>query len=419
MVEVIFNYEGMITNIQCQKNDKMKDIIEKFLFKIKKKGNNLYYLYNVNKINKELTFHEQANEFDKTRFKMNIIVVNNSKDISGVKEIISKDIICPKCKENLFIEIKNFKINLYGCKNNHEINDIILNKYEETQKIDLSNIICDICKKNNKRNSHNNEFYICNTCDKNICPLCKSIHDENHKLIDYDDKNYICKNHYEPFNKYCKKCNKDICIICENEHIEHDIYDFRNLLFDKKDLLKLMEDLKKSIDKFKFKINIIKEIFDKTISIMDIYFKININFINNYNINKRCNHKLQNLKNLKDNNEKLINDIHKMLNNDKISEIYKFAFNNFYNDKGEKYIGEMKNGFKDRMGILFYDKDDIYEKKNMKMILKMIKKKEEENIIGIIIMIDMKVIIKMIKWKEKVSCTLIMEIDMKVILKMI
>ena len=98
-----------------------------------------------------MTFHEQANEFDKTRFKMNIIVVNNSKDISGVKEIISKDIICPKCKENLFIDIKNFKINLYGCKNNHEINDIILNKYEETQKIDLSNIICDIRKKKQQK----------------------------------------------------------------------------------------------------------------------------------------------------------------------------------------------------------------------------------------------------------------------------
>ena len=48
-----------------------------------------------------------------------------------------------------------------------------------------------------------------------------------------------------------------------------------------------MEVLKKSIDKFKFKINIIKEIFDKTINIMDIYYKINNNFINNYNINKR------------------------------------------------------------------------------------------------------------------------------------
>ena len=33
-----------------------------------------------------------------------------------------------------------------------------------------------------------------------------------------------------------------------------------------------------------------------------------------------------------------------ILNNDKISEIYEFSTNNFYNNKGEKYIGEIKNG---------------------------------------------------------------------------
>ena len=48
----------------------MNDIINKFLFKIKKNENiNLYYLYNVNKINNELIFQEQANELDKNRKK--------------------------------------------------------------------------------------------------------------------------------------------------------------------------------------------------------------------------------------------------------------------------------------------------------------------------------------------------------------
>ena len=40
-----------------------------------------------------------------------------------------------------------------------------------------------------------NEFYICKTCNKNICPLCKSNHDKNHKIINYDDKDYICEKH--------------------------------------------------------------------------------------------------------------------------------------------------------------------------------------------------------------------------------
>ena len=69
-----------------------------------------------------------------------------------------------------------------------------MDQYEEGQKIDLSKIVCDICKINNKGNTHNNIFYICNTCNKNMCPICKSSHDNNHSIINYDDKNYICKN---------------------------------------------------------------------------------------------------------------------------------------------------------------------------------------------------------------------------------
>ena len=40
--------------------------------------------------------------------------------------MISKDIICPECKENIILDIKNFNINLKGCKNKHEINNVLL-----------------------------------------------------------------------------------------------------------------------------------------------------------------------------------------------------------------------------------------------------------------------------------------------------
>ena len=69
MVEAIFNYEGINTTIQRDINNKMKDIINNFLIKIENKENNLYYLYNGKKINYELTFNEQANDFDKNRKK--------------------------------------------------------------------------------------------------------------------------------------------------------------------------------------------------------------------------------------------------------------------------------------------------------------------------------------------------------------
>ena len=71
--------------------------------------------------------------------------------------MISKDIICPQCKENILLNIRDFKINLSGCKNKHNIKNILLNKYEESQKIDISNIKCNICNRNNINNILNDK----------------------------------------------------------------------------------------------------------------------------------------------------------------------------------------------------------------------------------------------------------------------
>jgi len=262
MAEVKFNYDEINQIIQCDIKDKMKDIIKRFLNKIGKNenDNNLLYLYDGTLINYELTFIQQANELDRNRNKMNIIVKSNDDNNEEINEIISKDTICPKCGENIFIDIKDFKITLYGCKNDHKMNNILINKYENIQKIDLSKIICNQCNVINKKIAHNNQFYICNTCNINLCPLCKSIHDKNHIIIKYDDKNYICKSHNESFIKYCKDCMENICILCESQHNNHDIVELVKIIPNKKELIKGMEELKSIIDKFKNKIEIIKEI---------------------------------------------------------------------------------------------------------------------------------------------------------------
>ena len=73
----------------------------------------------------------------------------------------------------------------------------------------------DLCYIKNKNNTLNNEFYIGNTCSKSICPSCKSSNDENHIIINYTGKNYLCKKHNnEQFFKYCETCQEDICIQC-------------------------------------------------------------------------------------------------------------------------------------------------------------------------------------------------------------
>jgi len=210
MAEVLFIYEGQQIIIQSNNlEEKIKDIINKFKIKIKEEeNNNLYYIYNGDKINEELELNELIK--DKNIKKINILVYNKSNN-EKEKKIISKEIICPECKENILLNIKDYKINLYECKNGHKIENILFNEFENMQKIDYTKIICNKCKINNRSNIHNNEFYICNDCNINLCPLCKYKHEKNHNIINYNDKNYICKKHNDRYIKYCKECKENIC----------------------------------------------------------------------------------------------------------------------------------------------------------------------------------------------------------------
>ena len=95
---------------------------------------------------------------DKERNEMNILVYKTQQssyfpNYINSKAIIvkSKEIICPECDENCCISIKDFKINLYGCKNNHEIKNLLLDEFNNTQYINESKIICDICTKMKKK----------------------------------------------------------------------------------------------------------------------------------------------------------------------------------------------------------------------------------------------------------------------------
>ena len=218
---VKFIYKGSEIIIQCQEIDKMKDIINKFVIKVEKDINNLYFMYNGNIINIELKYKDIINETDKKNNIMKILVEEYNKEKIEKNKVISKDIICPECKENIFIKIDNYKINLMGCKNRHKFNNILINEFENTQIIDISKIICDECKINNKSNTYKNEMYKCIDCDKNICLLCKTKHEKIHRIINYEFKNYICNIHNEYYIKYCYECKKSICLKCEQDHKDH------------------------------------------------------------------------------------------------------------------------------------------------------------------------------------------------------
>ena len=287
MVEVEFNYQQSIIKIQANINDRFQLIIEKYLNKINLDINNIYFLSNGKKISKDDILGNIMNESDKRNNKIIILVYS-------INIIKSNEIICPICKEICKYEIKDYKIKLYDCKNGHIIKDIKLNEFVNKQNIDISEIKCDNCKEKNKSNTYNNEMYICNECNMNLCPLCKSIHDKSHIIINYENKNYICKEHNETFVKYCKNCKKDLCLSCINGHKNHKIISYEDELKDMKNLRNSMKILEEDINKFKMNIEEIINKYKKIIENLDIYYNINNNIIKEYEMNKNRNYMLLN-----------------------------------------------------------------------------------------------------------------------------
>ncbi len=160
MSHIEFFQNNIFTIINCNHNEKLKDILVRYANKTGNDINSASFIYWGNVINNlELTFDQIANKFDSRRNKLIIQIKKADINTENNSIIKSKIIICPKCLESTRIKINNYKIRLYGCKNNHKINNILFKEFEETQKIDISQIICDICKLINKNTTHDNVFY--------------------------------------------------------------------------------------------------------------------------------------------------------------------------------------------------------------------------------------------------------------------
>ena len=93
-----------------------------------------------------------------------------------------------------------------------------------------------------------------------FCPIYKTNHDNNHKIINYNYKEYKCGIHNENYNSYCINCNNNICKLCENEYNEHLIIYYDKLIIQDNKIINRMKEIKKEIDKFN---NDIKEKINK------------------------------------------------------------------------------------------------------------------------------------------------------------
>ena len=240
--------------------------------------------------------------------KINILAYE--KDTKDEEETIkSKEIICPKCGEKAIIKINNYKIDIFGCKNRHKIENISFFDFEKTQLLDESKIECSSCKVNNKASAFDKKFFVCNNCKFNLCLLCKLKHNKKHKIIDYSLKDYVCELHNENFISYCKSCKMNICPKCGDSHnTNHEINNYKPK---KEKKLEQINELMKKINILnKVKEQIIREI-NYFIKYMKTYYNLCNDFINNYD-NQNINYeKIENMDNIISSD--IVNDIDKII----------------------------------------------------------------------------------------------------------
>ena len=370
MAQVEFSFKGVSTIIQCNLDEKMKDIFQKFIDKTQIINKKIFYSYDgKTEINKELTFEEVASPEDKTKNKMNIIVLENKLESDLEKKVIikSKNIICPECKENIKMEIKNFKINLYECQNGHKMENILLNEFEYLQNKDLNSRKCDICNKIN-----NDNFYKCLTCNNNICPLCTSNHCKNHKIINYDDKYYLCKKHNEKYITYCDNCKINLCALCE-PHKSHNKITYSVVLPNKEELFEKKKELKDKIYLINNDIKVLINILNSVMNNINIYYKINEDIIDNYNNNENLNYETIYYLNQFKADDSILNELNKIIECNNIKD----KFNNIFNIYTKMNIDEINIIYKvtNKEVKLFNESFIKKNKNNCKLI---INEKEQE-----------------------------------------
>ena len=167
---VIFTFDGRDIAIQCSKDEKARDVCQKFAGKAETNLNSLIFLYAGNQLNLELSLEAQASSLDIKNNEMKILVYRRENE---------DELICPNCGE---------KINL----NTEKIDEIVLssNNLRDTLsgiKDQLENVI-----KNSTINSINNELkeinIVLKTINEDINKINEKLQKLQHDIIESSNK---------------------------------------------------------------------------------------------------------------------------------------------------------------------------------------------------------------------------------------
>ena len=220
MAKVVFSFNGNEIIIQCTKEDKMKDICNKFATKIDININSLLFLYNGNKINYEQTFKQHANSIDNNNSQMNLLVY----------QIKNEGIKCKKCGETIDLDIIDNII-----KYNNEQKETIIEMNNQIDNIINLNNINDIKRKVKVINLMLNDLRTENDkCLKNIQDTMSNNYISiNNNLVKIEKKK---KDNMEiikkgGFDSNEEKIIKDFILKCNEQYSGQDFMEIAENIF--------------------------------------------------------------------------------------------------------------------------------------------------------------------------------------------
>ena len=179
---IIFELDGFNISIQCSKEDKIKDICQKYVAILESNINSFIFLYGGNQMNMELKFKEQANLMDINRNEMKVLVYKNESD----------DIKCPHCNrkiklekiDDIILSNSNIKDTINGIK--FQIDNIIKLSSNNNISIQLKNINFLLNNINEDINKNNKKL-------KNL--ISNKLNENNNSIINeeikYNDGRYV------------------------------------------------------------------------------------------------------------------------------------------------------------------------------------------------------------------------------------
>ena len=195
--------------------------------------------------------------------------------MNNKKEEKLQNILCPQCNNLAYGSIMSNHLSIDKCIYNHKISYLPIDLFINLNNNKIFDIKCNKCK--NKLNYYR-KFFICN-CNIYICSLCEQNHlslNKGHRIIEYNNRYVVCKNHNLEFISYCNNCYCNLCYLCEKEHNNHQIIFFKEKKPNENKIKEIVNEINNTInliDKSLIELEKYKKHFYRYIN--DFKFKLN------------------------------------------------------------------------------------------------------------------------------------------------